>query len=144
MANVVPIERFPDSPTKERGNEAVSHERQFREVPLTHLIAEGYTGVVPVLPPALPEEVLLGSLRDGRLRVQTPIVVKCSKENEHFVAEAVEFDEFGFGKSLSEALKDLQGAIVELYFALEREADRLGPDLQRVWEKLQGKILRRP
>ncbi len=65
-------------------------------------------------------------------------------EDKNVIAQAEELDEFGFGKNLSEALSDLQGAIVELYFTLEQEEDRLGPDLRRVWAILQEKITRRP
>ena len=70
-------------------------------------------------------------------------MVKCTKEDQHVITEAVEFNEFGFGKNFSEALSDLQRAIAELYFTLEQKQDRLGPDLQHVWANLQQKILRR-
>lgn len=89
-------------------------------------------------------QILLGSLRDGRLRVQSPITVKITKEDRHIIAEATELDEFGFGANLSDALRDLQRAIVELYLTLEEGKDRLGPDLQRVWTTLQHKLARRP
>ncbi|MDE2059838.1 MAG: hypothetical protein KGL31_04955 [candidate division NC10 bacterium] len=85
----------------------------------------------------LPDHIFLGTLRDGRLRVQSPITVKITKENQHVIAEATELDEFGFGVNLSEALRDLQRAIVELYLTLEEGKDRLSPDLQRVWATLQ-------
>lgn len=92
----------------------------------------------------LPDHIFLGTLHDGRLRVRSPITVKITKENQHIIAEAAELDEFGFGANLSEALRDLQRAIVELHLTLEEWKDRLGPDLQRVWATLQGKLLRRP
>lgn len=91
-----------------------------------------------------PNQVFLSSLCDGRLRVQFPIAVKFTKEDQHIIAEAVELDEFAFGTNLSEALRALQRAIVELYFTLEEGKDRLGPDIQRVWTTLQHKLLRRP
>lgn len=109
--------------------------------------------VVPVPPedvlriggsPVLPDHIFLGTLRDGRLRVQSPITVKIAKENQHVIAEATELDEFGFGANLSEALRNLQRAIAELYLTLEEGKDRLGPDLQRVWTALQAKVLHRP
>jgi hypothetical protein len=92
----------------------------------------------------LPNHILLSTLRDGSLRVQSPITVKITKENQHVIAEATELDEFGFGANLSEALRNLQRTLVELYFTLEAERDRLGPDLQRIWATLQDKLLRRP
>lgn len=79
-------------------------------------------------------------MRDGRLYVRSPIKVELSQEKQHTVAEAVEFDEFGFGENISEALIDLQHAIVELYFTMEKEQARLGSDLQKVWTKLQEKL----
>lgn len=92
----------------------------------------------------LPDHIFLGTLRDRRLRVQSPIAVRTTKENQHVIAEATELDEFGFGANLSEALRDLQRAIVELYLTLEEGKDRLSPDLQRVWATLQTKLLRQP
>jgi hypothetical protein len=91
----------------------------------------------------IPEEMLLGSLRDGRLRVISPLKVKISHEGKHAIAEAVELDEFGFGANVSEAIVDLQRTIAELYFTLEKEQKRLGVDLQRIWGVLQEKILKR-
>lgn len=88
----------------------------------------------------LDAEVLVGSLRDGRLRVLSPFSVRFSSEGSSIIAEATEFNEFGFGENWSEALLDLQYAIVELYFSLEGGQDRLGSDLQNVWSVLQQKI----
>lgn len=93
--------------------------------------------------PAISSEVLLGSLRDGRLRVYSPIKIKFEEEGEHTIAEAVELNEFGFGENPSEALADLQRTIAELYFTLEGEQSRLGKDLQNVWNGLKEKILKR-
>ena len=92
----------------------------------------------------LPEEFLLGRLLDARLRVAQPLAVKVTRENRHVIVEATEINEFGFGANLSEALSDLQATVGELYFALERDADRLGPYLERVWLTLRDKITRRP
>jgi hypothetical protein len=110
---------------------------------------------VPYVPPVglvsivgarvtIPDRILVGSLNDGRLRVHTPIAVKFSTEEEHVIAEAEEFNEFGFGTNLSEALRDLQRALAELYFTLEQERHRLGPDIERVWARLRQAISRRP
>jgi hypothetical protein len=93
--------------------------------------------------PEVPKEILLGSLRDGRLRVKWPIKVKFTREDKHFIAEAEELNEFGFGENPSEALYDLQRAIVELYFTLDNERERLGQDLKNIWHILQSKIVKR-
>jgi hypothetical protein len=91
----------------------------------------------------VPEKILLGSLRDGRLRVLSAIKVRLSVEGDHMIAEAFELDEFGFGANFTEAIADLQRTIAELYFTLEKEQERLGVDMQRVWNILQKKILKR-
>ncbi len=83
---------------------------------------------------AAPTEILIGALRDGRLRVVEPIRVKFCQEDASFIAEAADLNEFGFGSNQSEAISDLQHAIVELYFSLRDDQHRLGPDLQKVWE----------
>ena len=93
-----------------------------------------------------PEPFTLGSLRDGRLRVVEPVVepieAKPMLEGGKHVVEAPELNEFGFDDNLSEALSDLQAAIAELYFTLEDEQERLGPDLSSVWVVLSQKVRR--
>ena len=135
MSETAEIQRLPEPRAVNWDNEAVARQK-FLEDSLIRL-------VTPFVP-KVPEQLLLGSVRDGRLRVNAPILVKCTRENQDIVAEAVELNEFGFGDNISEALSDLQAAIVELYFTLDQEQDRLGPDLQRTWATLQEKISRRP
>ena len=84
--------------------------------------------------------ITLDTLRDGRLRVVEPIEAIPMLEAGEHVLEAPELNEFGFGDTLSEALADLQAAIVELYFTLEEDQDRLGPDLSSVWDVLSRKV----
>lgn len=93
-------------------------------------------------PPAPPTRVHIGSLRDGRLRVRAPIVADCRTEEKNIVLEAVELNEFGFGESIPAAIEDLQRTIAELYFTLEQEQERLGPDLQDLWSVLRQKVVR--
>ena len=98
---------------------------------------------VPVEPDSLEAaspEFLLGSLRDGRLRVVEPISVSRTAESGQIVLEAHELNEFGFGGNVSEAIADLQTAIAELYFTLDAEQERLGPDLAALRETLNRKI----
>lgn len=126
----------------------------------------GFTGDIPydpsTLEPDLPEDVvdvsitidtteeisdgtdefLLGTLGHRRLRVHLPFAVKLDTENEDYIAEVEVISEFGFGKSISEAVADLQRAIVDLYFTLEEDQNRLGPDLDSVWRTLQEMVSR--
>ena len=134
---VTKIQQIAQPPARQPNYvEAVNQE--FRDILLRGLVPLDYGATD--WPPAVPREVLLGSVRDGRLRVQSPIRVKLTQEGQNIIAKAVEFNEFGFGENPSEALVDLQHAIAELYFTLDKEYDRLGSDLQRVWAKLQKKI----
>jgi hypothetical protein len=96
-----------------------------------------------IVQPQLPDHLLLGFLADGRFRVRAPIHVNVSTEGDQVILEAEGLDEFGFGSNLSQAIRDLQKALVELYNTLETEHDRLGPDLMRVWEKLGSTVVRR-
>lgn len=118
-----------------------AHDILFQEITPGTVVPIEYVGTD--LAPAVPSEALLGSLRDGRLRVHSPIKVGFATEGKHIIAEAVELNEFGFGENQSEARADLQRAIAELYFTLEQEQDRLGTDLQGVWTVLQEKIHKR-
>jgi hypothetical protein len=63
-------------------------------------------------------------------------------ENDDFIAEAPEFNEFGYGKTQSGALKDLQFAISHVYFTLEAEASRLGPELAQTLAALRQRLRR--
>jgi hypothetical protein len=91
---------------------------------------------------ALSMELLLGSLQEGRLRIQRPIAVRFELEGDHYVAEAVDLAEFGFGKTASESLRDLQRAIAELYYSLEQDSHRLGADLADTWRRIQDYIVK--
>ena len=144
MASITEIRPFPPPAAGEQEAEAVAHGLAAEPMPFTHKMGAEYVHRAASVRPALPDRVLLGSLLDGRLRVVSPIAVNCARENQDIIAEAVELNEFGFGKNLSEAIRDLQAVIVELYFTLEQENNRLGPDLRRVWEILRQKIHRRP
>ena len=82
----------------------------------------------------------LGNLSDGRFRVVQPFDVGFLLEGDSLVAEAAEINEFGFGSTYSEAIRDLQATIVELYVTLREDQANLGPDIQQVWDTLNGKV----
>jgi len=124
-------------------DELGAYHRKFEEMVLRELLSAARAATEGWVI-TLPRQVLLGALRDGRLRIHSSIPVNVLQEDHHVIVEAVELDEFGFGNTLSEALIDLQRTIAELYLTLEKEQDRLGPDIERVWHILQQKILRRP
>lgn len=121
------VSQFPRPPLDPQGSEAVAGKLQE--------LLPSYP-----IPWEFPEEILLGFMRDRRLRVVTPITITCSRENEKVILHAIDFDEFGFADNLTDALVDLQAAIAELFFSLKEDEQRLGPDLRRVWVRLQDKI----
>ena len=141
MVTPIKIEKMDSLATEFEADTLPSIEKPIYLEPITPM------GVIPVekvgvadLGQAFEENSLLGTLNDARLRVRQPFQVTMATENEDFIAEAVEIDEFGFGKNPSSAVRDLQLTIVELYFTLKSEADRLGPDLKRVFRVLESKL----
>ncbi len=95
---------------------------------------------IPSIGPTLPSTMLLGALQDPRLHLTVPLTITFEREKENIVAHCEELDEFGFGNHLTEAIADLQAAITEVYFTLKEENNRLGPDLERIWDSLRQKI----
>lgn len=83
------------------------------------------------------------TLADDRLRVLAPFDVRFRTEGRSVVAETPEVNEFGFGSTRAEAIQDLRVAMTELCLTLRDDRGRLGPELQNVWEVLQGKIYAR-
>ncbi len=90
----------------------------------------------------MPTGFALDQLEDDRLFVVEPVAVKSMIEAGQFVLEAPEVNEFGYGDTHSEALANLQAAIAELYFTLDTDKERLGPDLQAVYATLVRKLRR--
>ena len=115
-----------ESPIRAAG--VVAHAPQSAESPGTLDAAES------------PARFTLDSLRDGRLCVVEPIEVIPMMDGDKHVAEAPELNEFGFGDTPVGAVADLQAAIAELYFTLEAEQRRFGPDLSAVWGALSRKV----
>ena len=95
---------------------------------------------IRIIGPTLPETMLLGALRDPRLRLIEPLTITFERENDDIVACCEELEEFGFGTHLTEAIEDLQVTIAEAYFTLKEENKRLGSDLRKLWDSLREKV----
>jgi len=95
---------------------------------------------IPTIAPTLPKTMLLGALRDPRLRVIEPFIITFEREDSNIVAYCEEIEEFGFGTHLTEAIADLQATIVEAYFTLKEENKRLGSNLRKLWDSLRQKV----
>ena len=132
MVTPVRIQQF-EPPERIDEDLAYASIREFITIP----VDESFALLEMALPP---NEFALGSLRDGRLRVVEPIKAVRTTDEGKCVVEAPELNEFGFGDNLSEAITDLQAAIVELFFTLETEQARLGQDLAMVWATLSQKV----
>ena len=132
-----------ENPRTEQDDERAAYSPKMEELKVLELVPL-WIASMRLEKKQLPDHFYVGALRDGRLRVVSPISVRSMVENEQIILESEELDEFGFGRTLSEAIIDLQRAIAELYLTLEEEQNRLGPDLERVWSILQQKIQRRP
>ena len=85
---------------------------------------------------------VVDSLPDSRLRVEEPIAVTWAVEDGTYIAEALEINEYGYGDNVTEALEDLRVTIVELFWGLDEYRDRLGTDLQNVYQTLTRKLLK--
>lgn len=137
----VKLQQFTKPGAAEQDGELVAVQGGFQIIQgITALIPAEYSGVFT---PALTTEIQLGFLRDGRLRLREPLKVTVTSEEGQVIAEAGEINEFGYGLNLTEAVKDLQHAIGQLYFTLEEDQDILGSDLRSVWEILEAKIQKR-
>lgn len=137
MATNLAIREF-DKPVSENLDEAEAILLETKDWPIEAPLSKGIESLI--IPP--PSSFALGTLRDGRLRVEEPFDIGRTTDAGQCVLEATEISEFGYGENLSEALADLQAAIAELYFTLETERDRLGRDLAKVWATLSRKVRR--
>ena len=95
---------------------------------------------LPAEPLTLPARIKLAALLDDRLRVTEPIEVSVFAAEGFILAEAVGFNEFGYGDDPDAAIVELQYALADLYFSLAEDQHRLGHWLQEVWAGLQAKI----
>jgi hypothetical protein len=84
---------------------------------------------------------VLQDLRDSRLRLISPLYVTIEQEDDTIVANNADLDVFGYGATETEALQDLREIIVETYFDLKRDSDRLGAHLRAIWAYLDRIVL---
>jgi len=99
---------------------------------------EGITAEVKYLiaDKATPKLLQLATVPDDRLRMKAPIEVKIKQEGEFYIARCDYLNEFGYGESPTEAIEDLQLVLVELYWTLKGEEEKLGTGMVEVWKHL--------
>lgn len=79
---------------------------------------------------------VLQDLRDRRIRLVSPLYITIEQEEDLVVASNADLDAYGYGETEAGALQDLREVIVETYFDLKKDSNRLGPHLQSVWNFL--------
>ena len=79
---------------------------------------------------------ILQDLRDRRSRLISPLYVTIEQEEDLVVASNADLDVYGYGETEAGALQDLRQVIVETYFDLKKDSNRLSAHLQSVWNFL--------
>ena len=79
---------------------------------------------------------ILQDLRDRRIRLISPLYVTIEQEEDLVVASNADLDVYGYGETEAGALQDLREVIVETYFDLKKDSNRLSAHLQSVWNFL--------
>jgi hypothetical protein len=89
----------------------------------------------------LPPRILhLRNLADDRLRLTAPLPVVLQYGEESVTACSYDLEDFGVGATEFDALADLRATLVELYFSLKQDRDRLGWQPRREWAFLRSII----
>ncbi|MFH0774077.1 MAG: hypothetical protein V2A53_01085 [bacterium] len=84
--------------------------------------------------------LFINSLHSSNLNLQGAVPVSLEYDGDQFIAYSPDLDIYGCGESEYEAMEDVRASIVDLYYDLKEE--RLGQDLQNIWEHLQSKSKR--
>lgn len=90
------------------------------------------------LPDDLPSSILLGTLDRPTVRVTQAIPLKVTREDGTIAVAWEDLNEFGYAENLSDAIRDFQRNVAELFIELETDCDRLGPALRDSLDKLRG------
>ena len=88
----------------------------------------------------IPYHLEIRSLHNDRLEIDSPISVLVEEGEEQIIAYAPDLEIYGCGYDLGEALDDLRRSIVEMYYDLNKDKDKLGADLKKIWDYLYSII----
>ena len=83
---------------------------------------------------------LTGALPSGGLELVQPIAFEVEILEGQVIASVPDLDEYAVGETEEEAVEHLRRLIVDLYWHLAGDQDRLGPDLLEVWERLRSSV----
>ncbi len=82
--------------------------------------------------------IFVQDLGDARLSLRASIPVALDFWRDSVTACCYDLEDFGVGEDEFSALSDLKASLVELYFVLKANADRLGPLPERHWNYLRS------
>lgn len=82
--------------------------------------------------------ILISDLGDPRVFLVHALPLFLETIDNQVTAFSYDLDEFGVGANEDEALHDVKADIVDLYFLLKGEHDKLGPLPQRHWDYLKS------
>jgi hypothetical protein len=93
---------------------------------------------------AIPDNLVIQTLIDDRIRLHDPLTLKIEKEGSFFVAKPIEVlqTSFGYGDDPFSAVDDFRETLSELYFTLiqEQQERELEPELARELQELNAII----
>jgi len=84
-------------------------------------------------------------LESEKLQLRQPIVVSLSHSLEGgiWVVDCPELNLYGEGEDENQAIKDFKVVLEDFYFSLEKDKEKLGPELKQKWGILQQIIQER-
>lgn len=86
------------------------------------------------------KNIFIQDLGDPRLSLDRSIPIALDFWYDSVTACCHDLEDFGVGQDEFSALADLKASLVDLYFLLKNDADRLGPLPQRHWNYLRSII----
>lgn len=86
--------------------------------------------------------LFINSLHSKDLSLLASIVVSLEYDGYQFIAYVPDLNIYGCAESEYEAIEDVRASIIDLYYDLKGE--KLGEDLQNIWDYLQSIIKERP
>ena len=82
----------------------------------------------------------LARLPDSRLTLARPLAVDVLEEDGAVVCWSEDAQVAGIGNTVEEAIEDLGYAVAGTYRFLRDHSDRLGPEMESLWQHLRGLV----
>lgn len=101
------------------------------------VFSPGSSGSQPTQPR---KNIFIQDLGDPQLSLNRSVPIALDFWYDSVTACCHDLEDFGVGQDEFSAVADLKASLVDLYFLLKNDADRLGPLPQRHWNYLQSII----